>query len=196
MRYNHNMSSPPPPAPATTPRRLAWEVWLVMGLSLGRSGVNAVIALIDAYTRGPIGDQTATLNPSLSARPAFDLVYQLLSILFALLPVLLALYLISADRPRLCRHLGLDARPPPGARARRGHRHPRARALPRRPGRGGEPGGVHLRARRPLVDDPHAHPRRREERDRGGGARCGLPHRTPPATAVGSGRDRRHLRRD
>jgi len=112
MRYNHNMPSPHPPAPATTPRRLAWEVWLVMGLSLGRSGVNAVIALIDAYTRGPIGDQTATLNPSLSTRPAFDLIYQLLSILFALLPVLLALYLISADRPRLWRHLGLDARSP------------------------------------------------------------------------------------
>ena len=112
MRYNHNMPSPPPLAPAPTPRRLAWEVWIVMGLSLGRSGVNAVIALIDAYTRGPIGDQTATLNPSLSARPAFDLVYQLLSILFALLPVLLAFYLISADRPRLWRHLGLDARSP------------------------------------------------------------------------------------
>src|SRR5699024_2987194 len=48
----------------------------------------------------------------LSARPAFDLIYQLLSILFALLPVLLALYLISADRPRLWRHLGLDARSP------------------------------------------------------------------------------------
>jgi len=107
MRYNHTMTTPRPSAPAQH-RRLAWEVWLIMGLSLGRSAVYAVVALIDAYTRGPIGEQTTTLNPSLSARPWFDLTYQILGIVFALIPVLLALYLISADRPRVWRHLGMD----------------------------------------------------------------------------------------
>lgn len=87
-----------------------------MGLSLGRSGVYAVVQLIDAYTRGPISDQTATLNPTLSPRPWFDLTYQLLSITFTLIPVLLALYLLAADSHRgikasVKERLGLDARP-------------------------------------------------------------------------------------
>lgn len=79
-----------------------------MGLSLGRSAVYSIVGLIDSYSRGPIGEQTTTLNPSLSSRPWFDLTYQLLGIASALIPVLLALYLISADRSPVLRHLGLD----------------------------------------------------------------------------------------
>lgn len=107
MRYNRIMSTATPMGTLSR-RRLTVEVWLIMGLSLGRSAVYAVVALIDAYTRGPIGDQSTTINPSLSPRPWFDLTYQLLAILFALIPVFLALYLISSDRPKLWRHLGMD----------------------------------------------------------------------------------------
>ncbi len=89
-------------------RRLAWEIWLIMGLSLGRSAVYSIVNLIDAYSRGPISAQKTTLNPSLSSREWFDLTYQLLGIASALVPVLLALYLISADRTPVLRHLGLD----------------------------------------------------------------------------------------
>lgn len=126
MRYNQVVSSPAEqPQPATTTlalphaerRRLTWEIWLVLGLSLGRSAVYAIVALIDAYSRGPIGQQTTTLNPSQSTRPWFDLTYQLLSIFFALLPVLLALYLLSSDRLRgpvasVRTRLGIDASRP------------------------------------------------------------------------------------
>lgn len=114
MRYNHTMTTSPTAGPAhpSARTRIAWEVWLIMGLSLGRSAVYAAVALIDSYTRGPIGDQSTGLNPSLSARPWFDLTYQLLAIIFALVPVLLALYLISADRPRIWRHLGMDLSQP------------------------------------------------------------------------------------
>lgn len=108
MRYNHTMTT----SAISGRTRIVWEVWLIMGLSLGRSAVYAVVALIDAYTRGPIGDQSTGLNPSLSPRPWFDLTYQLLAIGFALVPVLLALYLISADRPRIWRHLGMDLSQP------------------------------------------------------------------------------------
>jgi membrane protease YdiL (CAAX protease family) len=52
----------------------------------------------------PLSQQTATLNPSQSPRPYLDLTYQLLGIAFALVPVLLALYLL--DRPR--RTLGIS----------------------------------------------------------------------------------------
>src|SRR5690625_4714957 len=79
-----------------------------MGLSLGRSGVYAVVSLIEAYTTGPIGEQTATLNPTLSARPGFDLTYQALGIVFGLVPVALAIYLIAIDTPRVGRHMGWD----------------------------------------------------------------------------------------
>lgn len=114
MRYNHTMTtSPAPPRPDSAERgRLTREVWLIMALSLGRSAVYSAVALIDAYTRGPIGDQTTGLNPSLSPRPWFDLTYQLLAIVFALVPVLLAVHLVSADRPRVWRHLGMDASTP------------------------------------------------------------------------------------
>lgn len=112
MRYNHNMTLDPAPPRDRARTRIAWEVWLIMGLSLGRSGVYAVVALIEAYSRGPIGEQTAILNPSLSPRPWFDLTYQVLAIVFVLVPVMLAIYLVSSDRPRVWRHLGMDASQP------------------------------------------------------------------------------------
>jgi len=90
------------------PTRLGLETILVMGLSLGRSGVYALISLMESYSRGPLAQQTTTLNPSLSSQPVFDLVYQLLGIFFGLFPVALGLYLIGIDTPRVGRHLGCD----------------------------------------------------------------------------------------
>src|SRR5690625_1427800 len=83
-----------------------------MGLSLGKSGVYAVVAIIAALTRGPLGEQTTSLNPSQSPRPYLDLTYQLLSIAFTLVPVALALYLLSDRGHNPWRRIGLDARRP------------------------------------------------------------------------------------
>lgn len=90
-----------------TPRRIKAEVWIVLGLSLGQSGVYALVNLIGKLTAGPLKDQTATLNASRSEREYLDLTYQLLGIAFALVPVVLAIYLLAVggDRPR--RVLGL-----------------------------------------------------------------------------------------
>lgn len=107
MRYNDPMSTP-----ATQRRRLGLEIWIVMGLSLGRSAVYAVVNIIDRVSRGPLGEQTATLNPSQSVRPYLDLTYQMLSLLFALVPVVLALYLLSANGRSAVRRIGLDLRAP------------------------------------------------------------------------------------
>lgn len=93
-----------------TSRRLSLEVWLVLGLSLGQSAVYAALSLLAALTRGPLRDSTATLNGSRSDRAWLDLSLQLLGLGFAIVPVLLALYLLSLDRdaePPL-RRLGLD----------------------------------------------------------------------------------------
>ncbi len=80
---------------------LGVEVVLVLLLSLGASAVYAVVSLIAKLTAGPLSQQTATLNPSQSPRPYLDLTYQLLGIFFALVPVLLALYLLGRSRSSL-----------------------------------------------------------------------------------------------
>ncbi|MCL1869045.1 MAG: CPBP family intramembrane metalloprotease [Promicromonosporaceae bacterium] len=96
-------------------RRIQWEIWILLGLSLGRSAVYAVVNIFARLTQGtPLADQTATLNPSQSPRPYLDLTYQLLSIAFALVPVLLAVYLLAIRRgaPPVTKAIGLDARRP------------------------------------------------------------------------------------
>lgn len=94
-------------------RRIAAEVWIVLGLSLGQSGVYALVNIVARLTaETPLAEQTATLNASQSERPYLDLVYQLLSIGFALVPVALALYLLSANGRSATRSLGLDGTRP------------------------------------------------------------------------------------
>lgn len=94
-----------------TGRRLRWEVWVVLGLSLGQSAVYAFVSLVAAMTRGPLVDATASLNGTRSEREWLDLTLQLLSIGFALVPVVLVLYLLSIDGDPIGR-LGLDHRQP------------------------------------------------------------------------------------
>ena len=109
-------STPGPSTPGTPPvsdrawrRRLTVEVWIVLGLSLGKSGVYALVNIVARLTDStPLGQQTATLNASRAARPYLDLTYQLLSIGFALVPVALALYLLSANGRSAVRRIGLD----------------------------------------------------------------------------------------
>ena len=79
-------------------RRLRFEVWIVLGLSLGQSAVYSVVQLLDKMTRAPLAEGTSTLNRSQSTREYFDLTYQLLDIIFALVPVLLVLYFLSDHR--------------------------------------------------------------------------------------------------
>lgn len=79
-------------------RRLRIEVWIVLGLSLGQSAVYSVVQLLDKITRAPLAEGTSTLNRSQSSREYFDLTYQLLDIIFALVPVLLVFYFLTDQR--------------------------------------------------------------------------------------------------
>ncbi|MCM0622827.1 CPBP family intramembrane glutamic endopeptidase [Nocardioides bruguierae] len=86
-------------------KALLWcELALVLLVSLGRSAVYSVVSLVAALTApGSLSSQAATLNSSIAPdRPWLDLTYQLLRIVFALIPVLLAGYLLvrSGDRLR------------------------------------------------------------------------------------------------
>lgn len=80
-------------------RRLRAEVLIVLGLSLGQSAVYSVVQLLDKMTRAPLADATSTLNRSQSTREYFDLTYQLLDIVFALVPVALVFYFLSTHAP-------------------------------------------------------------------------------------------------
>ena len=106
--------APPTDEYDTTGLRLGWEVVLVLSLSLGRSAVYSVLNIIDRLTRPvPLGQQTSTLNQSITPdRPWLDLTYQLINIAFALVPVLLAVHLLSRTHHRPTRLLGLDLHRP------------------------------------------------------------------------------------
>ncbi len=92
------------------PRRiLRDETLLVLGLSLGASGVSALISFIGSVTKpGGLKDQAATLNASAApGRPWLDLAWQLFGIASALIPVALVAHLLLREGTSL-RALGFD----------------------------------------------------------------------------------------
>lgn len=109
----------PLPAPVTAATgpdrtRVGLEVVLVLAVSLGQSAVYSVLRIVERLTRGvPLSAQSATLNASATPdRPWLDLVYQLVGIGFALVPVLLALYLLNLTDPPAALRIGFDLRRP------------------------------------------------------------------------------------
>jgi len=98
----------PPP-----PRLQRWEIVTVFAVSLGASGLYALVSLIGSLTaKQSLSKQTATLNGSLApGRPLLDLIMQLLNITLSLAPVLLVFYLLAraGERPS---SIGVDARQP------------------------------------------------------------------------------------
>jgi membrane protease YdiL (CAAX protease family) len=93
--------------------RIRAEILIVLSLSLGASAVYSIVAIVNRLTQEvALSQQTATLNNSLSDRQWFDLIYQLLAIVFALAPVALVMFLLwQQTRPRFGR-LGIDSTRP------------------------------------------------------------------------------------
>lgn len=92
---------------------MGWEIFVVFAVSLGASGLNALIELIGSLTAPQaLRQQQALLVGSLApGRPLLDLVLQLLSVADGLAPVALVLYLLarSGESPS---DMGLDASQP------------------------------------------------------------------------------------
>lgn len=93
------------------PRRLiGWEIFVVFAVSLGASGLNALISLIGSLTAPQaLRQQQALLVGTLApGRPLLDLVLQLVGVADGLAPVALVIYLLarSGETPS---DMGLDA---------------------------------------------------------------------------------------
>ncbi|MEV5609946.1 type II CAAX endopeptidase family protein [Streptomyces sp. NPDC052225] len=90
-------------------RFLRDETLLVLGLSLGASGVHALIKFVGSVTEpGGLKDQAATLNASAApGRPWLDLALQLFWIASALVPVALVAHLMLREGESL-RTIGFD----------------------------------------------------------------------------------------
>ncbi|CAM5553404.1 CPBP family intramembrane glutamic endopeptidase [Streptomyces griseomycini] len=100
-----------PEGPERRPSRttLRNETLLVLALSLGASGVSALISFLGSVTEpGGLKDQAATLNASAApGRPWLDLAWQLFGITTALVPVALVAHLLLREGVGL-RTLGFD----------------------------------------------------------------------------------------
>jgi membrane protease YdiL (CAAX protease family) len=93
-------------------RLLRWEIFAVFAVSLGASGLNALLDLVGALlTRHSLASQQALLVGSLAVNHWLDLVLQLVGMAEALAPVVLVLYLMarSGEPPST---IGLDASEP------------------------------------------------------------------------------------
>jgi membrane protease YdiL (CAAX protease family) len=95
-----------------SPRMLRWEIFTVFALSLGASGLNALLSLIGSLLARPsLSSQQALLVGPRAQNHWLDLVLQLVGIAEALMPVVLVFYLMarSGESPS---DMGLDARQP------------------------------------------------------------------------------------
>ncbi|WP_256106801.1 type II CAAX endopeptidase family protein [Streptomyces sp. ODS05-4] len=102
------------PVEGVSRRTLRSETWIVLALSLGASGVSALISFVGSLTR-PEGlkEQAATLNGSYApGRPWLDLAWQLFGIASALVPVLLVAHLLTREGAPGLRAIGFDLRRP------------------------------------------------------------------------------------
>jgi membrane protease YdiL (CAAX protease family) len=98
---------------AATPRLIGWEIFAVFAVSLGASGLYALVQLIGSLTAAKsLGKQHAVLNGSLApGRPTLDLFLQLTNLVISVMPVLLVFYLMArAGEPPS--DIGFDTRQP------------------------------------------------------------------------------------
>ncbi|WP_347975958.1 CPBP family intramembrane glutamic endopeptidase [Microbacterium sp. ProA8] len=90
-------------------RRLTWEVWIVLAITVGQSALYSVLSLVRKLVAPiPLGSQQTQVNPPRDAQAIWDIVYQLLSVFFALALVALVVYLLWEPGGNALRRIGLD----------------------------------------------------------------------------------------
>jgi membrane protease YdiL (CAAX protease family) len=90
-------------------QRLTWEICLVLAVSVGQSALYSSLSLVRRLLAPiPLGAQQTQVNPSQDAQALWDIVYQLLSVFFALAVVALVVYLLWEPGSSALRRIGLD----------------------------------------------------------------------------------------
>jgi membrane protease YdiL (CAAX protease family) len=104
----------PGAAAPPSPRMLRWEIVTVFAVSLGASGIYALVQYIGSLTaQQSLSKQAVVVHGSLApGRPLLDLFLQITDITLALAPVLLVFYLLARAGERPSKTLGLDASQP------------------------------------------------------------------------------------
>jgi membrane protease YdiL (CAAX protease family) len=104
----------PEAAAEPSPRMLRWEIVTVFAVSLGASGVYALVQYIGSLTaQQSLSKQAVVVHGSLApGRPLLDLFLQITDITLSLAPVLLVFYLLARAGERPSKTLGLDASQP------------------------------------------------------------------------------------
>lgn len=98
---------------------LGFETFGLLSLCLGKSAVYSLLSLVNSLTIGPkLNEQTTTINGAVTPdRPWLDVAYKLTDDFFLIVPVVMAIYLLSSVRrpgPSVWQAIGLD-----GLRVRR-----------------------------------------------------------------------------
>ncbi|MBP2437747.1 CPBP family intramembrane glutamic endopeptidase [Microbacterium amylolyticum] len=91
--------------------RLAWEVGIVLALSIGQSALYSVLSLIRSLTReAPLAEQTTALNPVRADAAIWDAIYRTFNVFFDLCLVALVIYLLWEPGRNALLRIGLDFR--------------------------------------------------------------------------------------
>jgi membrane protease YdiL (CAAX protease family) len=93
---------------------MRWEIVTVFAVSLGASGIYALVQYIGSLTaQQSLSKQAVIVHGTLApGRPLLDLFLQITNITLALAPVLLVFYLLARSGERPSKTLGLDASQP------------------------------------------------------------------------------------
>lgn len=109
LRPSRRDSTTPSPLPPYDRRRLTWEVWIVLAISVGQSALYSLLSLVRKLLAPlPLGQQQTEVNPSRDAQAMWDVVYQVLGVSFALALVALVVYLLWEPGSNALRRIGLD----------------------------------------------------------------------------------------
>ncbi|WP_308291611.1 CPBP family intramembrane glutamic endopeptidase [Microbacterium sp. G2-8] len=89
--------------------RLAWEIGIVLALSIGQSALYAVLSYVRSLTRDEaIADQTTALNPARADEAIWDAIYRVSDVVFDLALVALVIFLLWEPGRSALRRIGLD----------------------------------------------------------------------------------------
>lgn len=82
-------------------RRIRWEIAIVLIITFGMSGVRSLLRLVDSLLRGPLNEQSVTLNKPAADTLWLDYSLQLCSALVLVGWGLLAMFLLAGDGIKL-----------------------------------------------------------------------------------------------